>query len=129
MVAGYLGSLGPMPRIPRRPVLIFAIVHCAATFAFSLWSIGWQMLLLDTIGSSAAISWGLYLVLTLQFLLSLPLLWPMSELALHLGFSDPINDKVFWLMPFINSAVVAFGFGVALAWGRQRRSLNHGHVA
>ena len=87
------------------------------------------MLLLDTVGSSAVIPWGLYVVAGVEFVLSLPLLLPLSQLALHFGFIDPINDMVYWVMPLINSAAVALLFGVALRWWRGRRTISNGHVA
>jgi hypothetical protein len=88
-----------------RFLLVFAAIHCAATIAAALFVIGSSMALLDSGHSSATldlkIANGVFMVL------AFPLLMPLADAALHAGNPDPINNKIYWLLPPINSIIVA----------------------
>ena len=79
--------------------------HCAATLIVSLTAMGWTMWLLDTGHTEAPIP--LQLLGVLQWVLVLPLLYPLARVALHMGFSDPLAP-IYWLMALLNSAAVGF---------------------
>jgi hypothetical protein len=56
---------------------------------------------------------GLKIVSTIDLLLALPVLLPLGRLALYLGFSDPVNDPIYWPLPVINSLLVAYAVTAA----------------
>ena len=109
-------------RTTQRHWIAFSLVaafHCVLTFVFTLWSMGWQMVLLDT-GRTVAPA-GLRIVSTIDLLLALPALLPLARLALYLGFPDPVNDPVYWPLPIINSLLVAYSVTATMRWYAARR--------
>jgi len=98
---------------------LVALIHCAFTFVFTLWSMGWQMAVLDNGGRVAPL--GLKVVSTIDLLLVLPVLLPLARLALHLGFADPVNDPIYWPLPIINSLLVAYSVTATIRWCAARR--------
>jgi hypothetical protein len=98
---------------------LIAVIHCVLTFVFTLWSMGWQMTVLDTGGTVAPL--GLKIVSTIELLLALPVLLPLASLALHLGFPDPVNDPIYWPLPIINSLLVAYVVAATMRWFSDRR--------
>ena len=92
--------------MPWTAFSIVAFIHCVLTFVFTLWSIGWQMTLLDSGGTVVPL--GLKIVSTIDVLLSLPVLLPLARLVLHVGFPDPVNNPIYWPLPVINSLLVAY---------------------
>jgi hypothetical protein len=107
----------------RAAFSLVAVIHCILTFGFTLWSMGWSMLLLDSGGRVAPI--GLKIVSNIDLLLALPVLLPLARLALHLGFSDPINDPIYWPLPIINSLLVAYFVTSTLRWYAARRQMRN----
>jgi len=109
-------------RAARRNWITFSLVagiHCVLTFVFTLWSMGWQMAVLDTGGTVAPL--GLKIVSTIDLLLALPILLPLSRLALHFGFADPVNDPIYWPLPVVNSVLVAYAATAIMRWYASRR--------
>lgn len=98
---------------------IVAVIHCALTFVFTLWSIRWQMTLLDSGATVAPL--GLKLVSTIDLLLALPVLLPLARLVQHLGFPDPVNNPIYWPLPVINSLLVAYFVAAMMRWYAARR--------
>jgi hypothetical protein len=98
---------------------LVALSHCAFTFVFTLWSMGWQMTLLDNGGTVAPI--GLKIVNYIDLFLALPVLLPLARLVLHLGFADPVNDPIYWLLPIINSLLVGYSVVAAIRCCAARR--------
>jgi len=98
---------------------LVAVIHCVLTFVFTLWSMGWQMAVLDTGGTVAPA--GLKIVSTIDLLLSLPVLLPLARLALYLGFPDPVNDPIYWPLPIINSLLVAYAITATMRWYAAQR--------
>jgi len=98
---------------------LVAVIHCVLTFVFTLWSMGWQMVLLDTGGSAAPT--GLKIIGTIDLLLTLPVLLPLARLAVYLGFPDPVNDPIYWPVPIINSLLVAYAVTATMRWYAVRR--------
>lgn len=78
------------------------------------------MTLLDSGGTVAPL--GLKIVSTIDLLLSLPVLLPLARLALRLGFPDPVNDPIYWVLPILNSVLVAYAVTATMRWytGRQQ---------
>ena len=93
---------------------VVALLHCVLTFVFTLWSIAWQMTLLDS--GATQVPLGLKIVETIDLLLSLPALLPLARLALHLGFPDPVNDPIYWPLPIFNSLIVAYAVAKGMRW-------------
>jgi hypothetical protein len=77
------------------------------------------MVVLDTGGTVAPA--GLKIVGTIDLLLALPVLLPLSRLAVHLGFSDPVNEPIYWPLPIINSLFVAYAVTATMRWYAARR--------
>jgi small-conductance mechanosensitive channel len=100
---------------------LVAAVHCVLTFVFTLWSLGWQMLVLDTGGTTAPA--GLKIVSAIDLLLALPVLLPLARLALYLGFADPVNDPIYWPLPILNSLLVAYAVTATMRWYAARRQV------
>lgn len=98
---------------------LIAVIHCVLTFVFTLWSMGWQMAVLDTGGRVAPL--GLKIVSIIDLLLALPVLLPLARLALYLGFPDPVNDPIYWPLPIINSLLVAYVVAATMRWFSDRR--------
>jgi hypothetical protein len=110
------------PHSTRRYWVAFslvALIHCGLTFIFTLWSMAWQMVVLDTGGTLAPL--GLKIVSTIDLLLALPVLLPLARLALHLGFADPVHDPIYWPLPVINSLLVAYSVTATIRWCAARR--------
>jgi hypothetical protein len=97
-----------------------AFLHCALTFGFVSWSIGWTMLLLDSYGSSAPVPAGLYIVALIALVLGLPLLPLLAYLVGMMGFSDPFNDRIYWVLPVFNSLFVVYVTMAIVARVRER---------
>jgi hypothetical protein len=109
-------------RTTGMPWIVFtlvAVIHCVLTFVFTLWSIGWQMTLLDSGGTVAPL--GLKIVSAVDLLLALPVLLPLARLALHLGFPDPVNEPIYWPLPVVNSLIVAYLVAASIRWNAVRR--------
>jgi len=98
---------------------LVAVIHCVLTFVFTLWSMGWQMILLDS--GVRVVPVGLKIVSTTDLFLSLPVLLPLARLALYLGFPDPANDPIYWPLPIVNSVLVAYLVTATLRWYGARR--------
>ena len=110
---------GNLSRSYRIVFSLIAVIHCVLTFFFTLWSMGWQMAVLDTGGKVAPL--GLKIVSIIDLLLALPVLLPLARLALHLGFADPVNDPIYWPLPIINSLLVAYVAAATMRWYSARR--------
>jgi hypothetical protein len=113
---------GGILRTIQRHWIVFslvAVIHCVLTFVFTLWSMGWQMILLDSGGRVAPA--GLKIVSTIDLLLSLPVLFPLARLALYLGFPDRANDPIYWPLPIVNSLLVAYAVTATVRWYGARR--------
>jgi hypothetical protein len=98
---------------------LVALIHCAFTFVFTLWSMGWQMAVLDTGGTVAPL--GLKIVSAIDLLLALPVLLPLARLALYFGFADPVNDPIYWPLPIINSLLAAYSVTATIRYCAARR--------
>ena len=98
---------------------LVAVIHCVLTFVFTVWSMGWQMLVLDT--GRTVVPAGLKIVSAIDLLLALPVLLPLARLALYLGFPDPANDPIYWPLPAINSLLVAYAVTATMRWYAARR--------
>ena len=120
-----LSSLGDRYRI-----LIFGFVHFLVATAFLLWSIGWQMWLLDSGKDSAQLPFGFYVVFSIDLLLGLPLRLPISVAVSHFGMSDSIFNNIycFFSLTVINSLAAAMIFGYVLRLRRINRSVTQSLV-
>ena len=86
---------------------VIAVAHCVLTYCFVVWSMGWQMALLDEPSRVKMVPVGLHIVSATAVVLSVPVLLPFARLALAAGFADPIHGPVYWPLPIINSPLVA----------------------
>ena len=108
----------------RIRILIFGFAHFFVALTFLVWSMGWQMWLLDSGRDSAPLAFGFYVVFSLDLLFSLPVRLPLTVAASYFGTSDSIFNNVYWFMfiAVVNSLLAAMMFGFVLRWWRNRHS-------
>ena len=88
---------------------LFTAIHCGLTILLGMFSIAWQMLILDSalVGPHVTAPLGLYILNGVLSVLSLPILPLWMRVALYFGYADPVSNVIYWFFPPLNSLLVA----------------------
>lgn len=101
----------------RNIYVIFFIVHAILTIVLNLMSMGWQMAILDTGGTTAPVSLKILDLVALVF--TLPFLLPAALVFPSMGYSDPINNPIYLVALIVNSALVAWFVTRFIIWRKK----------